>query len=233
MPTILITGASQGIGRAVAVAFAGEPDARLALVSRNEKLLDETRALCRELGAEAEIFVCDVTDESEVERVAAEIRSRWGTPDVLVNNAGIFAPGSVMEMSVQTFRDQIEGNLTSAFIVTHAFLRDMVERGSGHIFFMASVASIKPYPSGVAYGAAKHGMLGLARTLREETKEHGIRVTAIMPGATYTRSWQGSGLPPSRFMPPEDIGRTVVETYRLSERSVVEEIIIRPQLGDI
>jgi NAD(P)-dependent dehydrogenase (short-subunit alcohol dehydrogenase family) len=109
----------------------------------------------------------------------------------------------------------------------------MVGRGSGHLFYMCSVASVKAYPGGVAYCAAKHGLLGLARVVREETKEHGIRVTAIMPGATFTRSWGDAGLPEERFMLPEDIGRTLVDVYRLSGRSVVEEILIRPQLGDV
>lgn len=233
MPTVLVTGASHGIGRAVAAAFADEPDAKLALVSRDEKLLEESVRICRDRGADAEYYRCDVTDESAVAATAAAVRDRWGTPDVVVNNAGVFEPGSVRSMTVETFRAQLEANLTSAFIVSHAFLNEMIDRGNGHIFFMCSVASLHAYPRGVAYGAAKHGLLGLARALREETKEHGIRVTAVMPGATYTRSWQHSDLPEERFMPPEDVARAVFDAYRLSRRSVVEEILIRPQLGDI
>src|SRR5690606_11955336 len=83
----------------------------------------------------------------------------------------------------------------------HAFLNEMMDRRSGHLFYMCSVASIHAYPRGVAYGAAKHGLLGLARAVREETREHGVRVTAVLPGATYTRSWAGSGLPEERIMP--------------------------------
>lgn len=233
MPTILVTGASHGIGRAVAAAFAGEPEVRLALVSRDELLLGETLRICRDRGADGEYFLCDVTDESAVGSTAEAVRERWGTPDVIVNNAGVFEPGSVRSMTVDTFRAQLESNLTSSFIVTHAFLNDMMDRRSGHVYFMCSVASLQGYPRGVAYGASKHGMLGLARALREETKEFGIRVTAVLPGATYTRSWQQSDLPEERFMDPEDVGRAVLETYRLSDRSVVEEILLRPQLGDI
>ena len=80
---------------------------------------------------------------------------------------------------------------------------------------------------------AKHGILGLARALREETKASGLKITTIIPGATYTASWADSGIPEDRFMPAEDIGRTVVDIYRLGDRSVVEEILIRPQLGDL
>lgn len=233
MPHILVTGASQGIGRAVAVAFADLDGAQLSLVSRNEALLAETRSLCRERGAEAELFLCDVTDERAVNATAGGIRDRYGVPDVVVNNAGLFEPGSVAEMSVDTFRQQVDANLTSAFIVTHAFLCDMIEQGSGHLFFMCSVASIKAYPGGAAYCAAKHGLLGLVRVVREETREVGLRVTAVLPGATYTRSWSESDLPEERFMPAEDVGKALVDVYGLSGRSVVEELLLRPQLGDI
>jgi NAD(P)-dependent dehydrogenase (short-subunit alcohol dehydrogenase family) len=233
MPLAVVTGASHGIGRAVAVAFAREPEARLALVSRDESLLEEARALCREEGAEAELYLCDVTDEEAVKATAAAIRERWGTPDVLVNNAGLFEPGPIHDTSNAVFRSQIEVNLISAFIVTKAFLDEMITRGSGHIFFMCSVASIKAYPGGAAYCAAKHGLLGLARSLREETKKDGLRVTAVIPGATFTRSWEGAGLAEERFIPAEDVADALLNAYRLSSRSVVEEIILRPQLGDI
>jgi NAD(P)-dependent dehydrogenase (short-subunit alcohol dehydrogenase family) len=233
MPTIVVTGASQGIGRAVAEAFAGEPDARLALVSRNEAALDEVSDRCRAAGAEAVVLVCDVTDEAAVQQMAGAVLGRWGPPDVLVNNAGLFRPGSVRETPIALFREQVDVNLTSAFVVTQAFLGAMMDRGSGSIFYMGSVASIKGYPGGVAYCAAKHGLLGLARVVREETRDHGLRVTTLLAGATRTPSWDGSGFPDERFMPAEDIARTVRYVYHLSPRTVVEEILLRPQLGDI
>jgi NAD(P)-dependent dehydrogenase (short-subunit alcohol dehydrogenase family) len=233
MPIIVITGASQGIGKAASLAFAGEPGARLALLARNESRLNETAEACRSLGAEAEVFVCDVTDEAAVRRTAEAVLSMWGAPDVLFNNAGAFRPGGLLDFTPATFREQIEANLTSAFIVTHAFLPSMIEARRGTIFYMGSVASIQAYPGSLAYCAAKHGMLGLARVVREETKDKGIRVTTLLAGATYTPSWESAGLPEERFMPAEDIARTMVDLYRLSDRSVVEEILIRPQLGDI
>ncbi len=235
MPVVVVTGASRGIGAAIASAFAEAfgAEARLALVARNAARLSDVADGCRAHGAEAEAFACDVTDEAAVAAMAGGVRARWGVPDVLVNNAGAFTPGGVLEMTPADFRAQVEVNLTSAFLVTHAFLGGMVERRAGDVFFMGSVASIQGYPRGVAYGAAKHGLLGLARSLREEVREHGVRVVALLPGATLTESWAGAGLPDSRFIPPEDVARLVVDLHRLSGRTVVEEVLLRPLLGDL
>src|SRR5690625_3828225 len=98
---------------------------------------------------------------------------------------------------------------------------------------MASVASIKSYHGGVAYSESKHVMLGLARTLREETRERSIRVTSVVPGATFTRSWEGTDLPEERFMPSGDIAAAVLNAWKLSDRTGMGEAILRPQLGDI
>lgn len=233
MPHVLITGASQGLGAALAEAFAGEPGARLALVARSTGKLERVAATCRGLGAEAAVFPCDVTDEAAVAAMAAAARARWGAPDVLVNNAGLFEPGSVRTMAPASFRAQVAVNLTSAFLVTHAFLEAMIEAGRGHLFFMASVAALRGYVGGAAYCAAKHGLLGLARVVREETKAHGLRVTTLLPGATFTPSWEGTELPEERFIPAADVARAALDVYRLSGRTVVEEILLRPQLGDV
>lgn len=231
---VLITGASQGIGAAVAAAFAeAVPGVRLALVARNAEKLNAVADAVRPLRAEAEAFPCDVTDEAAVAAMAAAVQQRFGVPDVLVVNAGAFRPGSIFAMTAADFRAQLDANLTSAFLTTQAFLGAMVERGSGHVFYMASVASIRPYAGGAAYGAAKHGLLGLARVVREETKPLGLRVTTLLPGATRTPSWDGTDEPDDRFIPPEDIAQLVVDAWRLSERTVVEELVVRPQLGDL
>ena len=233
MPIVVITGASQGIGQAVAEAFAQEPEAHLALIARSQDKLDAVAARCRACGAEAAVFPCDVTDDAAVHRTAAAILARWGAPDVLVNNAGFFQPGAVRETTAELFRRQVAVNLTSAFVVTQAFLEAMVAQGRGHLFYMASVASIRAYEGAVAYCAAKHGLLGLARVVREETKTLGLRVTTLLPGATLTPSWGSVDLPEERFMPPVDVARAIVDIYHLSDRTVVEEILLRPQLGDI
>jgi NAD(P)-dependent dehydrogenase (short-subunit alcohol dehydrogenase family) len=152
---------------------------------------------------------------------------------VVVNNAGAFTPAPLDETSAEAFRQQVDVNLTAAFLVTKAFLAGMRARGSGHLFYMASVAALRAYPGSVAYCAAKHGLRGLARVVREETKDDGLRVTTLLPGATRTPSWEGTDLPDERFMPPEDIAQAVVSAVHLSDRTVLEELVLRPQEGDV
>lgn len=229
----VVTGASQGIGRAVAEAFAHRNEAHVVLVARTESKLERVAQACRERGGEALVVPTDVTDDEAVVAMADAVHEEWGVPDVLVNNAGIFTYSPLDELTLEGFREQIDVNLTGSFAVTKAFLPKMRERGGGHLFYMASVASIKPYPGNAGYCAAKHGVRGLARVVREETKDEGLRVTTVIPGATYTPTWDGVDLPEDRFMPPEDIAQSVVDAYHLSDRTVLEELLLRPQEGDV
>jgi NAD(P)-dependent dehydrogenase (short-subunit alcohol dehydrogenase family) len=233
MPTVVVTGASQGIGRALAEAFAQEPDARIALAARSKDQLNAVAEACRAQGADALVVPTDVTDVATVDQLADTVTERWGPPDVLINNAGAFTYAPLDELTLDGFREQIDVNLTGTFAVTQAFLPAMRERGSGHLFFMGSVASLQAYPGNAGYCAAKHGVRGLARVVREETKDEGVRVTTIIPGATRTPTWDGVDLPDERFMPPEDIARAVVDAYHLSDRTVMEEMLLRPQEGDV
>jgi NADP-dependent 3-hydroxy acid dehydrogenase YdfG len=234
---IVITGASQGIGAAIARAFArkqvGDAPTRIALAARSADGLNTVADTVREQGAEALVCPTDVTDDEAVAQMAERVLEDWGAPDVLVNNAGMFRFAPLDELSIDGFRDQIDVNLTGAFAVTQAFLPAMRERKTGHLFFMASVASIQAYPGNAGYCAAKHGLRGLARVVREETKEDGLRVTTVIPGATRTPTWEGTELPDERFMAAEDVAQAVVDATGLSPRTVVEELLLRPQKGDV
>lgn len=230
---VLVTGASRGIGAATARALSDLPRTVLVLVSRDVDALAGVADSCRTAGAAAHVFPCDVTDEEAVEAMARAVLEEVGVPTALVNNAGLFEPGGIADITPGGFRAQVDANLTSSFLVTRAFLPAMIARGSGHVFFMGSVASVRGYPGGAAYCAAKHGLLGLARALRAETLKTGLRVTTLLPGATYTPSWDGTPEPEERFMPAEDVAAAVRQAYLMSGRTVVEEILIRPQLGDL
>lgn len=233
LPVILITGASQGIGAALARTFAAELPCRLALVARNEKNLHTVAGDCVKAGAEVEIFPCDVTAEKSVHRMAKIVAGHFGGVDVLINNAGAFEPALFVKTTAAQFDRMLAVNLRSAFLVTHEFLPAMLKRRRGDIIFMSSIAGLQAYPGGAAYCAAKFGVTGLAKVLRAETKGTGVRVCCVHPGATWTPSWSKSGVKPERIMPAEDIARAILDVYRLGRRTVVEEIVLRPEQGDI
>jgi NADP-dependent 3-hydroxy acid dehydrogenase YdfG len=234
-PLVLLTGASQGIGAAIAKTFARELGGRvrLALVARNEKNLAAVARACAKAGATVESFGCDVSDAAAVEEMAAAVAKRFGPVDVLINNAGKFAGGPLLETSVEQFDAMIAANLRSVFLVTRAFVPAMLKRGRGDVFNMSSIAGLQAYPGGGAYGAAKFGVTGLSKVMREEWKDQGIRVCCVHPGATVSPSWAGAGVPDERMMPAEDVAQAFFEIYRLSRRTVVEEIVLRPQRGDL
>ncbi len=233
-PVVLITGASQGIGEAIAKVFAKElRGVRLALVARNTQNLQRVARACVKLGATAESFGCDVADEAAVAAMAKAVMKRFGTVDVLINNAGKYASAPLTSMSVAEFDQQIAANLRSVFLVTRAFLPAMIKRRSGDIFNMSSIAGLIAYPGGTGYSAAKFGLTGLSKVMRAELKDKGVRVCCVYPGATASPSWKGSGVSEGRMMPAEDVARAFLDIYRLSRRTVVEEIILRPQLGDL
>jgi NADP-dependent 3-hydroxy acid dehydrogenase YdfG len=233
-PVVLITGASQGIGAAIAMVFAAEvPGVRLALVARNEKKLGVVAARCAKRGANVATFPCDVTDEASVAAMARAVGLRFRQVDVLVNNAGRYAGAPFTEMSVGEFDALIAANLRSVFLVSRAFAPAMVARGRGDIFNMSSIAGLIAYPGGAGYTAAKFGVSGLSKVMRAELRDKGVRVCCVYPGATVSPSWKGSGVSEARMMPAEDIARAFLEIYRLSRRTVVEEIVLRPQAGDV
>jgi NADP-dependent 3-hydroxy acid dehydrogenase YdfG len=233
-PVVLITGSSQGIGAAIALIFAKEiPGLRLVLVARNAKNLQAVARRCVKAGAAAEAFDCDVSDEAAVASLQQAVTARYGSVDVLINNAGSFAGAPLTEMSVATFDRMIAANLRSVFLVTRAFVGGMKARRRGDIFNMSSIAGRIAYPGGAGYSAAKFGVSGLSHVMRAELREHGIRVCCVYPGATVSPSWDGGGVPAERMMPAEDVARAFLDIYRLSRRTVVEEIVLRPQLGDL
>jgi NAD(P)-dependent dehydrogenase (short-subunit alcohol dehydrogenase family) len=228
----VITGASQGIGEAIAIAFAQEKGARLYLVARNAEALQDVAARCTALGAYAEALPCDLTDAVAVARVATALASAAAPPNVLINNAGRFKQQELFSTTVEQFRDSLDTNLVSAFLMTQALAPAMMKRGKGTIIFMGSVASKRGFADSAAYTAAKHGLLGLARSVRLATRDAGLRVSTIMPGATNSPSWETSAIPKGRLMPAEDIAQSVLSIVKLSERTVVEEIVLRPIAGD-
>lgn len=153
--------------------------------------------------------------------------------DVLVNNAGFFEPGSVHDEPEGTLERMLDINLHSAYHLTRRLVPGMKARRSGHIFNICSVAALQAYPNGGAYSISKWALLGFSRNLREEMKPHGVKVTAVHPGATLTASWDGFDIDPARIMESEDVAAMIVTAASLSPQACVEDILLRPQLGDL
>lgn len=231
---IVVTGGTKGIGRAIAVRFARE-DFDVAICARKP---DELEKLKREFGqhypaARVYTLSADMADRKQIDSFVDFVTQIGQPVDVLVNNAGYFVPGSIATEKEGVLEDMMNANLFSAYHMTRGLVGQMTARKSGHIFNMCSIASIQPYANGGSYAITKFALLGFSKCLREELKTAGVRVTAILPGATRTASWDGVDLPDDRFMSAEDVAETVFAAWTLSKRSVVEEILIRPQLGDI
>lgn len=230
---VVVTGGTKGIGRAIVEKFASE-GFDIATCARTRKDLDDLkRDIEAVLSARVHVCPADMSIKDEVKRFCSFVSGLHQPVEVLVNNAGYFLPGEITTEPEGTLESMINANVYSAYYATRSLVAGMKSRKSGYIFNVCSIASIKAYDNGGSYAISKFAMLGFSKCLREELKPYGIRVSAVMPGATYTASWDGSDLPESRFIPAEDIADVIWSAYRLSPRAVVEEIIVRPQLGDI
>lgn len=230
----VVTGGTKGIGRAIIEKFC-EAGFDIATCSRNaSELAGLKQSIERKyVGTKLHFFKADLADRKHVHDFVQFVNAIQNPIAVLINNAGVFIPGEISEEKEGNLETMINANLFSAYHVTRGVLPRMVGEKAGHIFNMCSIASFTAYANGGSYAISKFALLGFSKCLREELKGKGIRVTAVMPGATYTESWAASPLPEERFIPAEDIAALVFATYSLSPRTVVEDIIVRPQLGDI
>lgn len=231
---IVITGGTKGIGRAISFKFASE-GWDVVNCSSNPENLESFKSEFQTLFPNQSLFAfqADLSKPDQVKTFCKKVLNLNRPIQVLVNNAGVFLPGSILEEAEGVLEFQLAINLQSAYYVSRAIIPTMIENGKGSVFTICSTASITPYINGGSYCISKYALLGMTKVLREELKNKGIRVTAVLPGATLTNSWSGTALPESRFMKPEDVADAIYSTYNLSDRTVVEEILIRPQEGDI
>lgn len=181
----VITGASRGLGRTMAVALGGA-GARLALVSRDAAQLEETARAVRQAGAEAQVFRTDVTSEEQVLQLEHEVIGQLGGIDILINNAGVNVRKTVPEFTLAEWRSVIDTNLTSAFLLCRSFVPHMKGKGYGRIINMTSIMSHISMPARAAYSASKAGLLGFTRALALELATEGITCVAISPGPFAT-----------------------------------------------
>ncbi|MBC8155175.1 MAG: SDR family oxidoreductase [Bacteroidetes bacterium] len=222
-PLIVVTGGTKGIGRAVVDRFVREGfDAVVCARSTNDVI-----------GPNRIPFSADLSVRAEVSQLVDFVKALDRPVTVLVNNTGVFLPGQMHNEAEGVLEKTIETNVYSAYHLTRGLVGDMITRRHGHIFMMGSTASITAYTNGGSYCISKFALLGMSRVLREELKPHGVKVTTLLPGATLTASWEGTDLPEDRFMKPEDVADTIWGAFSLSKSAVIEEVLMRPQLGDI
>ena len=229
----VVTGASKGIGFSVAKRLA-EAGFSLFIVGRdNARLLEAKSQLLLAGAPEVHTFSGDLSQSDVAKRCTAKIFETWSSLTVLVNNAGVFLPGTMMEEEEGQFETLMTTNMNSAYHVTKGLWPLLKLSNRAHVFNMCSIASITAYAAGGSYSVSKFAMLGFSKSLRLEGMPHDIRVTAILPGATLTDSWAGVDLPSTRFMKPSDVANTVYSAFLMNETTVMEEVVLRPILGDI
>ena len=231
---VIITGGTKGIGRALVEKFA-EEGFDLAICSRNEQELKDCKAAVQAAnpGCEMLIKVTDVSKSDEVGLFAQYVLSHWPSFDVLINNAGVYIQGNILDAPEGSLEQMVDTNLYSAYWLTRALLPTLLQQKNGHVFNMCSIASDIVLPGSSTYCVSKFALLGFSKALREELKPHGIRVTTVKPGATWSNAWKGITVPEERLMKASDIAAAIWAGYILSDQAVLEELTLRPQLGDL
>jgi 3-oxoacyl-[acyl-carrier protein] reductase len=226
----LVTGATEGIGRATAFAL-GKAGYRIGACARTESRL---KALLKELkqeGIEAAGAPADVGDAEQAERMVESVTGALGEIDVLVNNAGVLIAKPFEELSLDDWDTTMQSNVRSLYLVTRAVLPGMRRRRQGSIVNVASLAGRNGFLGGTAYSASKHAVLGFSKSLMLEVRKDNVRVIAVCPGSVDTRMLRDQPMlkaDPSRILRPEDVAATIVHALSLPERALVSELDIRP-----
>lgn len=231
---VVISGGTKGIGRAI-IDLMIQEGCNIATCSRSDIELSELKQSLLAVNPNANIHTlkADMSKKEDVLAFGQLILDNWDHVDVIINNAGVFIPGEIATEADGALETMMTTNLYSAYHLTRQLLPHMLSNKEGTIINICSIASKIAYPNGGSYSISKFAMLGFSKVLREELKEKGIRVTSVLPGATWSNSWKGVDLPKERLMQASDIAKVVWNTIQLGASAVVEEIVIRPQLGDL
>lgn len=231
---VVITGATKGIGRAIADTLS-EDGHQLALCARTEADLIKVKNEILDRGKSKLVYIqaFDIRDREAIDDFGRSVLQKFGSVDVLVNNTGVFVPGMIVDEKPETFDRVLETNLHSAYFMTKTFLPEMVKRKAGHIINLCSVASIQGTVNGGSYAISKHALLGFGKTLRAEVREFGIRVTNILPGPTWSHSWEGMDYPKHRLMDNQEVAAVIKTAIDLAPNAVMEEVVLRPVQGDL
>lgn len=230
---VIITGASKGIGYALANEFAAHGH-DLILTSRTASHLSNAAITLAQQYPTISIatHVADLSNFVACQDFAT-FALTLGAPDILINNAGQYIGGTLLDEPENVLEDQLNTNLFSAYHLTRALVPAMLSNKRGHIFNIGSIAGLAAYANGGAYSISKFALHGFSQNLRLELKDKGVKVTLVVPGAVMTNSWAGSGVDPHRIMEAADIAKMIYAASQLSPQAVVEDIVMRPLLGDL
>lgn len=231
--TAIVTGASRGIGKAIAVSFAKE-GADLLLVGRTQQDLEAVKENIAKWGRKAVVFPADVTREADVEAAVSRALDEFGKVDILVNNAGIGSFKSILDISLQEWETVIRINLTGSFLFSKAVLDSMINRGQGQIINISSDVGTRTIPKGTAYCASKFGLEGLNGALAKEARKLGVRVGIIRPGMTdtyFNDSEQGA---PEKegWLKAEDVAEAALYMASAPRHVVVDELVVHPVIQE-
>jgi NAD(P)-dependent dehydrogenase (short-subunit alcohol dehydrogenase family) len=232
--SVLITGASRGIGRATAIAFA-KAGVSSILVGRSATDLHAVADEVQMLGAEAWAFDLDLSDIQKIKPRLLSILAQVGTVDILVNNAGMGYTGDLMDTPLEDWQRVIDLNLTNPFQCIQAVLPQMRSQRRGTIVNVISGAGRQAFPQWGAYCASKFGLMGLTKTLAQEERAHGIRAIALCPGPVNTPLWDTETVQAdfdrSLMLTAEDVAEVIVHTALLPQNVVIDELVLMPSAG--
>jgi len=223
----VVTGASRGIGRAIALRL-GRMGASVAICARKREEIERTAASLREEGIKALPIVADVTVAADVERLMERTSAEFGEIEILVNNAGIGLFGPFHERSESDWDATLNTNLKAVFLTSRAVAPGMIRSGTGHIINISSLASKSAFSGGAVYCASKWGLMGLTACMAEELRAHGVRVSVVCPGSVNTEFSSHSGRASATLLQPEDVAHAVATLLTQSRQSFISEIDLRP-----
>lgn len=223
----VITGATRGVGKALAIMLAQEGYG-LALCSRTFSDLEELK-LELETNFNVPVFIhqADLSNKEEALHFSKIIIDKFNKIDVLINNIGKYNIGKLTDND-SDLEIMLNTNLNSAYYITKHIAVNMGNNNNGHIFNICSVLSLSPRVDAATYTISKHALKGFNDVLREEMREHNVKVTAIYPGSINTSSWEGIEAPKEKFVQPEDIAKTVKTCLQISKNANIEEVVIKP-----
>ena len=234
MKTALITGATKGIGLAIAQAFAAE-GISLALCARTENDLISVKTALLQINPAISIFTktVDCGNQQQVLAFAKEAEKALQHINIIVNNVGIFYPGSMLDEDENALQKQLDVNLLCGYTLYRFFAKKLMEAKSGHIFNICSSASKNAVVTAGSYSVTKFAQRGLNNVMRQELKAHQVKVTAIFPGSTLTESWEGTAVPPEKFISPQDVASAVINCLRMSAGANAAELFIQTTTQEI